>query len=125
MRHSPHILVVDDDEVAVELLREALVADGYHVTVATNGNDALDLVRTSPFRLLITDLHMSGLNGLQLIEATASFRPELEIVVLTASWARGTLDEVVRLGVKWIVFKPHHQADLMALMRRILSKHEG
>lgn len=116
------VLVVDDDQVASDLLREILVAEGYDVTVARNGADALAYVVEHPFHLIITDLGLSGLNGLDLIAATKDCRPGIPIIVLTASRQRSTLSDAVRLGATRVLSKPQHQSDLIALMNHLLPQ---
>lgn len=122
---APRILLVDTDDATVRLVQDTLLGEGYDVTVARNGRDALACVRANHFQLLITDLHVTGLNGLELIETAASLRPKPEIVVLTASCGRGAFDNVVRLGVQWILFKPHREPDLLAVTRRVLGEPGG
>jgi CheY-like chemotaxis protein len=114
------VLVVDDDQVASDLLREILVAEGYNVTVARNGADALAYVVEHPFHLMITDLGLSGLSGLDLIAATKHCRPSIPIVVLTASRQQATLSDAVRLGATRVLLKPQHKSDLIALMNHVL-----
>jgi CheY-like chemotaxis protein len=116
------VLVVDDDQVALDLLREILVAEGYDVTVARNGADALAHVAAHPFHLMITDLGLSGLSGLDLIAATKHCRPGIPIIVLTASRQQATLSDAVRLGATRVLSKPQRQSDLIALMNHVLPQ---
>jgi CheY-like chemotaxis protein len=122
MSASLSVLVVDDDQVALDLLREILVAEGYDVTVAQNGADALAHIVAHPFHLMITDLELSGFNGLDLIVATKHCRPGIPIIVLTASSQQSTLRDAVRLGATRVLSKPQHQSDLIALMNYVLPR---
>jgi putative two-component system response regulator len=61
-----HVLVVDDDPTSLDILAEHLVHFGYEVTLASNGQEAFDLIRTGRFRIVISDWQMPGMNGLDL-----------------------------------------------------------
>ncbi|MFZ5876106.1 MAG: response regulator [Nitrospirota bacterium] len=120
MAIAPRVLVVDDDQVILDLLREVLVSEGYDVTVAPNGVDALSQVVDRPFELMITDLGLSGLNGLDLIAATKHCRPGMPIIVLTASQDTTMLREAVRLGASRVILKPQGQRGLLSHVDRLL-----
>ena len=60
------VLIVDDDEIALELLTEALLGAGYEVTAARNGREALEVLRTGLYRIVISDWEMPEMNGLDL-----------------------------------------------------------
>src|SRR5215471_2143509 len=64
-----NILIVDDNEIAVEIVRGTLAAAGYNVRCATNGREALDIVLNGGYRLVITDWDMPEMNGLELCRA--------------------------------------------------------
>jgi DNA-binding response OmpR family regulator len=120
MAVSARVLVVDDDEVVLDLLREVLASEGYDVTVALNGVEALSQVVDRSFELMITDLGLSGLNGLDLIAATKHCRPRMPIIVLTASHEQAMWREAVRLGADRVVLKPQGQRGLLALVHLML-----
>lgn len=120
MSGTPRVLVVDDDQIAGDLLREILTGEGYDVTVARNGAEALACVAECHFGLMITDLGLSGLGGLGLIVAVKHCRPGIPIVVLTASREQSTLRDAVRFGASRILLKPQRQADLVTVMHQML-----
>ena len=67
MSAQKRILVVDDSSTVRHILSAALVAEGYHVTEAGTGSAALEIARTQSFDLIVSDLNMPGLNGIELV----------------------------------------------------------
>src|SRR5688572_23404707 len=77
------ILVVDDDELMLRALRRLLNVDGFAVEVAQSGDAAEVLLSKSAFDLLLTDIHMPGLDGLGLLALSRERHPDLPVVLLT------------------------------------------
>ena len=77
------ILIVDDEPDILQILEVALCAEGYEVSAATCGEEALEKIKSSHFELMITDLKMPGMNGVELINKAKELRPEMECIVLT------------------------------------------
>src|SRR4029450_3229772 len=81
---TPVLLVVDDDQVARELLAETLAREGYRVRVADGGEEALRLAGAEPFDMALVDLRMPDLDGLGVLKQLAMIQPDLPVVILTA-----------------------------------------
>src|SRR5919197_1606707 len=77
------ILIVDDEEAVTLTIQAILEVDGYHVTAATSGHAALELVRTQYFDVVLTDLRMEAVTGLDLLKELRSVNPESAAIVLT------------------------------------------
>ena len=75
MTATPALLVADDDQVARELLAEALGREGYQVRVAAGGEECVRLAEAEPFEVALVDLRMPGLDGLRVIERLAVSSP--------------------------------------------------
>jgi putative two-component system response regulator len=120
------ILIVDDDEIALMVLEEALRKAGYDVVTARNGREALNLLRRDICRLVITDWEMPEMNGLDLCRAirTELLRGYIYVVLLTG---RNTPEERVQglcAGADEFVSKPYHKAEMLARVgtaERVLS----
>jgi len=106
MTQTFRILIVDDDPIISDLLQETLMAEGYTVSRATNGAEALELIQDTTFHLLITDFSMPSINGLTLLKVSKRLMPYLQVILMTASREKDVLDEAVRLGVYAVLSKP-------------------
>src|SRR5438309_11647813 len=93
-----HILVVDDEDGIRSFLTEALALDGHAVTEAADGEAALERLARKGFDLLLTDLRMPRLDGLELVRRVRRHHPDIEIIVLTAHGGVDSAVEAMRLG---------------------------
>ena len=78
------ILIVDDEPVARKSLTDILRLEGYSVTSAPNGQAAVEYVRTNHIDLMVVDLRMPGMDGLEVVQVVNQLAPDTEIVLLTA-----------------------------------------
>jgi two-component system response regulator GlrR len=121
MNRAARILIVDDDPQLLRLLGLRLRSEGFDVTEASGGAEALALLEAAPPQLLITDLRMAGMDGLALFEAAHRAFPALPVIILTA---HGTIPDAVsatRRGVFGYLTKPFEARDLMAEIARALE----
>lgn len=117
----PHILVVDDERAMRESLQEILELEGFQVSQADGGETALQLLKQTPVDLMLLDLKMKGLDGVQVTEAAKQFTPDTVIVMLTA---HGTLESAIaamRRGAFDYLLKPAAVSDIIASVQRGLS----
>jgi DNA-binding response OmpR family regulator len=117
----PHLLVVDDERAMRESLEEILELEGFQVAMAESGEAALDLLRQAPFDLMLLDLKMKGMDGLQVTEAAKQISPETVIIMLTA---HGTLESAIsamRRGAFDYLLKPASVPEIIAAVQRGLS----
>src|SRR6185503_5167222 len=111
-----NILIADDNEIAIEVLRSTLTKGGYQVQAASNGKEALEMLRKGGFRLVVTDWDMPEMNGLELCRAVRAgdFPGYVYIVLLTA---HDQIDEKVAglaAGADDFIAKPFNPAELLA-----------
>lgn len=112
------ILVIDDEEIIRVLLRSALEGAGYEVTEAANGREGLDLYRRKPSNLVITDILMPEMSGLDmLLELTREFLDAKVIAVSGAGEERNVLDVAKLLGARQTFRKPFSIPDLLGAVR--------
>ena len=125
------ILVVEDDEDMRENLRRLLGGAGYQVALAPNGVEALTALAAEPCQLVLTDLIMPDMGGLELLQAIRQHNRHLPVVFLTALGDRATYDRVAQMGAVDFLTKPFRGGALLALLRRILrdlsddARHRG
>jgi two-component system, response regulator, stage 0 sporulation protein F len=112
------ILVIDDEEIIRVLLRSALEAAGYEVMEAANGREGLELYRKKSMNLVITDILMPELNGLDmLLELTREFLDAKVIAISGVGGERNVLDVAKLLGARQTFRKPFSIPDLLGAVR--------
>jgi len=112
------ILIIDDEEIIRVLLRSALVAAGHEVVEAANGREGLELYRRRPADLVITDIIMPGLNGLDmLLELTREFLQAKVIAISGAGGEKNVLDVAKLLGARQTFQKPFSMPHLLGAVR--------
>lgn len=100
------LLVVDDEEGIRSFIAEVLELDGYTVSTASNGREALDQLEEQVFSLLLTDLRMPRMDGMELIKRAKALQPELVVIVLTAHGTVDTAVEAMKYGAFDFLQKP-------------------
>jgi two-component system response regulator (stage 0 sporulation protein F) len=112
------ILIIDDEEIIRALLRSVLEAAGYEVTEAANGRIGLELYRQNPRDLVITDILMPELNGLDmLLELTREFLRAKVIAISGAGGEKNVLDVAKLLGARQTFQKPFSVSKLLGAVR--------
>ncbi len=116
------ILIVEDDLSVGESLRLLLKKKGYNTFLASNGKEALNIFRQEIIDLVITDLVMPKMDGIQLLEAVKEIKPETEVIVISA---QGTIEKAVqamKLGAFDFIEKPINPRVISLLVERALEK---
>jgi DNA-binding response OmpR family regulator len=114
----PMILIIDDEETIRVLLRSALQAEGYEVAEAVNGREGLERYRDRPADLVITDIVMPELNGLDmLLELTREFLYAKVIAISGAGEQKNLLDVAKLLGARQTFQKPFSMPQLLSAVR--------
>ena len=103
---QPRILVVDDDENFRMMLLDFLQASGYSARAAEDGKAAVSLLREMTFDLLLVDLRMPGMDGIELIAQAKRLQPQARTIILTAYGSKETAIEALHLGVTDYLEKP-------------------
>jgi two-component system response regulator (stage 0 sporulation protein F) len=112
------ILIIDDDDLIRVLLRSALEVAGYEVTEAANGRQGLELYRHRPMDLVITDIIMPEMNGLDmLLELTREFLHAKVIAISGAGEEKNALDVAKLLGARQSFQKPFSLPHLLGAVR--------
>ncbi|HVS62475.1 MAG TPA: sigma-54 dependent transcriptional regulator [Thermoanaerobaculia bacterium] len=110
------ILVVDDEEGVRSFVAEALESAGHRVSVAADGDQAARLLDARSFQLLVTDLRMPGLDGMELLRKVRTEQPEVEVLVLTAHATVDGAVEAMKLGALDYLQKPLSGPDEIRLL---------
>ena len=116
------ILVVDDEEIARRNLSHVLEREGYEVDCAQDGAGALALLAEQPYQLLLTDLRMPGIDGLELLRQTKSRWPDTEVVMITAHANASSAVEAMSSGAFYYVEKPFRLPDVRKIVGEATQK---
>lgn len=117
-----HILVVDDDRDILELLREALVHHGYGVATAASAEAALEVARERRVDLVLCDLYLEGMSGLQFTQAICRMHPHLPVIVITAWADLEASRQALEAGASDFVTKPIEFARLPYILANNLQR---
>jgi two-component system KDP operon response regulator KdpE len=116
-----HILVVDDEPQIRRVMRTTLVAEGYEVSDARTGDDALNLVRAEKYDLLILDVNMPGISGLQTCREIR-LGCDLPIIMLTVRDSQRDKVQALDAGADGYLTKPFSMSELLARIRAVLRR---
>ena len=114
------ILIVDDDQRITLILKQLLRIKGHEGVPAESGAIALDLMKQGAFDVVITDLRMPHMNGLEFLREAKALKPSMPVILVTAYASNETAVESIKLGVFDYVSKPFKFDDLLATIERAL-----
>lgn len=118
------ILIVDDDEISCRLFAKVLEGDGHKVQQAGSGEEALDRLRNESYDLLLVDVRMPGITGLDVTRAMRQEQPSLPVIVMTAFGSIETAVEAINEGAYDYVSKPMNLDELKKIIFRALGQKE-
>src|SRR5216683_3271357 len=118
---AERILVVDDEELNRDLLQQILEREGYQVAIAANGQEALALLRQETFHVVLTDLKMPGMTGVEVIRELKTLAPFTMGIIHTAYGSVETAVEAMKVGAYDYVTKPVRRDELMVVIQRALE----
>jgi DNA-binding response OmpR family regulator len=116
------ILIVDDEPVTRKSLTDILKLEGYVVASAPNGQAAVEYVRTQHVDLMVVDLRMPGMDGLEVVQVVNQIAPDTEIILLTAFASTETAIQALRLRIHDYLQKPAPPAQIVASVKRGLDR---
>jgi DNA-binding NtrC family response regulator len=117
-----NILIVDDDAEMVNLLEEILEKEGYSVTKAFRGKDALQIIKDEIFDMIITDIRMPEIGGLDILRAVKKIHPETIVLLVTAFGTIETAISAMREGAYDYIAKPFRIDEIRILVKRALDQ---
>jgi two-component system, OmpR family, KDP operon response regulator KdpE len=117
-----HILVVDDEAAIRAALRPSLSELGFHVTEASRGEEALDLIRAVAFDAVLLDSNMPGIGGLETLRRIRALAPRLPVLMVTVRDAEDEKVEALELGADDYITKPFGIRELIARVRAAVRR---
>jgi DNA-binding NtrC family response regulator len=110
---APRLLLIEDDPGTAGSLQKVLLAEGYAVDIAARGDAGLAQAQDQPYDLVITDLKLPGLDGLQVVARLHAAKPRLPIIMMTAHGTTETAIEATKLGAFEYLVKPFEAEELL------------
>jgi DNA-binding response OmpR family regulator/nitrogen-specific signal transduction histidine kinase len=117
-RILPRILVVDDEPTVVDVFNEFLAAQGYEVTVVSNGEDAVRMIPSLRPDIILTDINLPGLSGLEVMRHARAHDPEVAVIVVTGYASAATAIDALRQGAYDYVTKPFDLDEVHQIVER-------
>ncbi len=122
MNKKPHILVVDDEEIARNNIEHILKKENYDVVTASNGVEAIEKLNTSSFDVVLTDLKMEKIDGLVLLEKVKNKYPDVQVIMITAYAAVDSAIEAIKKGAFHYIAKPFRLDEVRSTVKHALDK---
>jgi diguanylate cyclase (GGDEF)-like protein len=117
------ILVVDDEESVRGFLSQVLSDDGHQITSAASGEEALDIFKKDPFPLVIADIRLGAMNGIELLQHIRKINPESQVIIITSHASLETAIAALRAGAYDYLIKPFEDLELVsAVVNRAIEK---
>jgi len=120
--HKKRILVVEDDAEMRSLLKDFFTEEGFEIDSVSNGSEAFRILVRELFDLVITDIRMPGLTGLDILPGIKKLQPNVPIIVITAFGSDEIRDRAMAKGATRYLEKPIHFHNLRTLIHEMFSK---
>ncbi|MQL53097.1 response regulator [Desulfofundulus thermobenzoicus] len=124
-RHGHNLLVVDDQAGVRRLLFEALVDEGMHVELAASGPEALQKIKKNAVDLVLLDMRMPGMSGLDVLRELRKLNPDLPVIMMTAYGELDLVAEAKRQGVRHYLNKPFDLQEVRYLVKALLPEKQS
>src|SRR5919106_7078807 len=122
MRRNASILVIDDEEIMREILETLLTREGYHVRLASNGAEGLELAKTLPFDAAIVDVMMPGMDGVQTLDELKKIDDELPVLMITAFASVENAIAAMKRGAFDYITKPFKNDEVLVVLRNAVER---
>jgi len=116
------VLVVDDEEIVQSLVRDALEDEGHSVRTASNGSEAIEILNTEHIQLLITDIRMPGMDGIELTRLAREQNPGIGVVFITGYATLNSAKDAIKQGALDYVMKPFELSEIRQAVQNAVAK---
>ncbi|KPK43041.1 MAG: hypothetical protein AMJ78_00315 [Omnitrophica WOR_2 bacterium SM23_29] len=120
------ILIIDDEQLVTKSLQKLLKKEGYNAVVATSGHEAIEKIKSSEFDLIVSDVRMPSINGIETIEKIRQIRQEsgkghIPEILITGYADEDKYKSAIKLGVRDYLFKPFDTNKFLEVIKRNLD----
>ncbi|MEW6117059.1 MAG: response regulator [Nitrospirota bacterium] len=119
---TERLLIVEDEDTLCESLRRVFTREGYEVDIAGSAEAALELLKESSYDLIITDIILPGISGIELLSRYKEQNPEQKVIIMTAYASLETAVESLKAGACDFIIKPLMHDEMKRTVRKALSK---
>lgn len=120
--YMPKILIVDDDQEMRRLLEDVLIREGFEVTQARNGSEALLRIQEVSYQVIVLDKIMPGQSGLDILPEIKRLQPEAQVILITAFGDRETGVEAIGKGATAYLAKPFGISVLVQMVKKAIEQ---
>lgn len=124
MAEPGRVLIADDEETVRNLLQRALAEAGYNVVTAANGQDTLDKVSQLNVSVVLLDIRMPGLSGIEVLQRLIANQPDICVIMVTAVGDAQTAVEAIKLGAYDYIAKPFNLDDVVLRIQKAIEKRD-
>ncbi|MBI4687537.1 MAG: sigma-54-dependent Fis family transcriptional regulator [Nitrospirae bacterium] len=116
------ILIAEDEEITLKHLIHSLMQEGYDVTGTASGQDAFEKLKDGSFDVLITDIKMPGINGIELLEKAKEAAPDLAVIIITGFGSVSSAVEAMRKGAYDYITKPFELDEIVIKVKQLCEQ---
>ncbi len=118
------ILIVDDEKIALKNLSHLLKKEGYYVETCEDGEDAIARLQKTEFNIVMTDLRMANIDGIQVLEKAKGLYPDTHVILITGYATTETAVEAMRKGAFHYIMKPVQIDELRIILKEALNRNQ-
>lgn len=115
------LLIIEDEDTLCESLKRVFQREGYEVDIAFNAESALDLARDKSYDLVITDVILPGISGIEFMKRYREKKPDAKVIVMTAYSSTVTADDAINAGACDYLIKPIMHNEIKQAVRKALG----
>jgi DNA-binding response OmpR family regulator len=117
-----HVLLIDDEPNILVVMRALFRAAGHEVTTVPGGHEAVRLIREGHFDLMVSDVRMNPINGIEFLKLARAEKPALPVIMVTAYGSDATRDQILEMGASAYLKKPFENQELMRVVNQALQR---
>src|SRR5262245_30629687 len=115
------VLLIEDEESLASALQRVLEVEGYKVAMFTDAQEGLDAARSGDFEVVVTDLKMPGLSGMDVIKTLHEIKPQLPVILMTGYHTTDVAIEAMKFGAYDYILKPPDPPEFLALIEKAVA----